>query len=51
MTKIPNKGSENQNSPKRGNHLEEFSAEQIPGDNNKGNKRSKAKSDKTNPEE
>jgi hypothetical protein len=50
MTKTPNNGSSNQNSPKIGNHFEEFAAENQPGDNNKGNKRSKAKRDKTNPD-
>jgi hypothetical protein len=49
MTKSPNKGSQNQNSPERGNQLEEFSKEIIPGDNSKGNKRNKKeKTDKTN---
>ncbi|WP_246941917.1 hypothetical protein [Bacillus pinisoli] len=50
MTRIPNKGSANQNSPKNGNQFEEFSSEIVPGDNNKGNKRSKGKKDKTNPQ-
>lgn len=51
MTKRPNKGSENQNSPQRGHNLEEFAQEQIPGDNSKGNKRNiKEKTDKTNPQ-
>jgi hypothetical protein len=51
MTKRPNKGSSNQNSPQRGNHLEEFSKEYIPGDNSKGNKRNKDQRDKTNPQD
>jgi hypothetical protein len=50
VTKIPNKGSANQNSPQRGNNLEEFSKEIVAGDNNKGNKRNKDKRDKTNPQ-
>ncbi|MFZ3590910.1 hypothetical protein ACOI1C_17040 [Bacillus sp. DJP31] len=49
MTKRPNKGSNNQNSPQSGNQLEEFSSEQIPGDNSKGNKRNqKSKTNKQN---
>jgi hypothetical protein len=49
MTKIPNKGSQNQNAPERGNQFEEFSKEIVPGDNSKGNKKNqKEKTDKTN---
>jgi hypothetical protein len=41
MTKSPNKGSKNQNSPKTGG------TGFVSGDNSKGNKRNKDQSDKT----
>lgn len=47
MTKKYNKGSNNQNSPKARNKMEEFSAELQSGDNSKGNKRNKDQKDKT----
>jgi hypothetical protein len=47
MTKKFNKGSKNQNSPKLGNQMAEFSGELTSGDNSKGNKRNKDQSDKT----
>ncbi|MBT2693205.1 hypothetical protein [Bacillus sp. ISL-55] len=47
MTKKFNKGSKNQNSPKLGNQMSEFSGELTSGDNSKGNKRNKDQSDKT----
>ncbi|MFB6467489.1 hypothetical protein ACE38V_11850 [Cytobacillus sp. Hz8] len=46
MTKISNKGSKNQNSPKAENRQTEFSQE-ISGDNSKGNKRNKDQKAKT----
>lgn len=48
MTKKFNKGSMNQNSPKRGNQMAEFGQEFVSGDNSKGNKRNKDQKDKTN---
>jgi hypothetical protein len=48
MTKMVNKGSMNQNSPKRGNEMAEFAQEFVSGDNSKGNKRNKDQKDKTN---
>ncbi|WP_173719865.1 hypothetical protein [Bacillus massilinigeriensis] len=45
MTKKYNKGSMNQNSPRKGNT--EFAQEIISGDNSKGNKRNKDQNDKT----
>ncbi|MGJ7920153.1 hypothetical protein [Neobacillus sp. LXY-4] len=45
MTKKYNKGSMNQNSPRRGN--EEFAKEIVSGDNSKGNKRNKSQNDKS----
>ncbi|MBT2643406.1 hypothetical protein J7I80_14285 [Bacillus sp. ISL-41] len=47
MTKKFNKGSRNQNSPKLGNQMAEFSGELASGDNSKGNKHNKDQSDKT----
>ncbi|QOR65173.1 hypothetical protein IM538_15215 [Cytobacillus suaedae] len=49
MTKKFNKGSKNQNSPKRGNEMAEFGQEFVSGDNSKGNKHNKDQRDKTNP--
>jgi hypothetical protein len=45
MTKRPNKGSQNQNAPQRGNT--EFSKELTSGDNSKGNMNNKEKYSKT----
>lgn len=46
MTKKNNKGSENQNSPKRG--TTEFATELTSGDNSKGNKHNKDQRKNTN---
>jgi hypothetical protein len=51
MTKKVNKGSKNQNSPKMGHQLAEFSGELTSGDNSKGNKRNKDQKDKTDQHE
>jgi hypothetical protein len=48
MTKKFNKGSKNQNSPKTGNQMAEFSGELTSGDNSKGNKRNKDQKNKNN---
>ncbi|MFL8936056.1 hypothetical protein ACKA06_04560 [Rossellomorea oryzaecorticis] len=45
MTKKDNKGSSNQNSPKRG--TTEFAAELTSGDNSKGNKHNKDQKNKS----
>ncbi|WP_318507568.1 hypothetical protein [Bacillus sp. T3] len=45
MTKKVNKGSSNQNSPRRGQT--EFAKEITSGDNSKGNKRNKSQNDKS----
>jgi hypothetical protein len=45
MTKKDNKGSMNQNSPKRG--TTEFASELTSGDNSKGNKHNKDQKNKT----
>ena len=47
MTKKFNRGSQNQNSPKKENTSAEFSQEFVSGDNSKGNKRNKDQKDKT----
>lgn len=46
MTRSPNNGSQNQNSPKRG--TTEFAKELTSGDNSKGNKHNKDQQNKTN---
>ncbi|WP_201449568.1 hypothetical protein [Rossellomorea vietnamensis] len=45
MTKKNNRGSENQNSPRRG--TTEFAGEITSGDNSKGNKHNKGQKNKT----
>ena len=47
MTKKPNKGSMNQNSPKLQHYLVESGEEITIGDNSKGNKHNKDQSSKT----
>ena len=50
MTRKYNKGSSNQNSPRRHQADTEFASEIVSGDNSKGNKRNKSQKDKTDRE-